>query len=138
MKRKIFFPAAMLLCLLLTLCSACSAAGSSSIKDVTRPYIAQYECVEARYGDADLLKNYDYIRIILTDKENMELDYKPKGEERKVFRGRYSLDPSTRELSGEIGVLGFKYREKVKIENGSFTITKPLGERQFTAKFRAQ
>lgn len=108
---------------------------SSSVKALTAPYVAEYECVEARLGETDLLEKYDYIKITLLDKEQFEVSFKPKNGEKRAFKGPYSVDDKTREMTGEVGILGFKYREKVTVENGGFVISKNIGGRQLVMKF---
>ena len=137
MRRRIILILAAL-ALVLTLLPACSFDNSSSLKLITRPYIAQYECVEARLGEKDLLNEYDYIKIIFLDKQEMEILYKRKDGERKSEQGSYSVDPVTRELTGELGLLGFKFKEKAIIKNGQFTITKTIGKQELILKFKAE
>lgn len=135
MKRKVFSILAVL-ALYVTVFSACNSIhANASIKTITRPYIAQYECTEARYGDTNLLDYYDYIKIIFLNKDEFELTFKPKGEEKKTYSGNYSVDPQTRELEGDMGILGYNFKEKVKVENGKFVISKTLGEKELYIKF---
>lgn len=135
MKRKLIALLAIVaLCVLML--PACTASAEGSIKTITKPYIAQYECVKAKCGDTDLLENFDYVRIILADDEELEVVVKPKGEEKQITKGTYALNPETRELTGEIGILGYKYREKVIVKNGRFTISKNIGGKEFYAEFK--
>lgn len=130
MKKKILY-IIVILCLLLLLTPACSSSQASatsdksgSLKSITKPYIGEYECVEARFGDKDLLEKYDYIIISLVDDKKMEVSFKPKDGKKKTFEGAYEVNPETREFTGEVGILGVRFRESTKIENGKFTVTK--------------
>lgn len=130
MKKKILY-ITVILCLLLLLTPACSSSQASatsdksgSLKSITKPYIGEYECVEARFGDKDLLEKYDYIIISLVDDKKMEVSFKPKDGKKKTFEGAYEVNPETREFTGEVGILGVRFRESTKIENGKFTVTK--------------
>lgn len=130
-----------LICLLITtamlcLLSACNIDAQQSIKAITKPYIAEYECVEARFGENDILKEYEYISITLLDKSEMEIKYKPKDGEKRSFRGNYEVNPDTREMSGEIGILGFNFKQSVKIEKGEFTITQNILHMPLIMKFK--
>lgn len=138
MKRKLPFLCALcaLVILLLSSLSACSIPTDGSIKSITKPYIAEYECVEARLGNMDLLEKYDYITITLVDKSEMLVSFKPKDGEKKSFKGEYSLNPETRELTGSAGILGASFKEKVKIENGGFTITQTALAMPLVMKFK--
>lgn len=130
MKKKILY-LTVILCLLLLLLPACSSTQASatsdksgSLKSITKPYIGEYECVEARFGERDLLEKYDYIIISLVDDKKMEVSFKPKDGKKKTFDGTYEVNPETREFTGEVGILGVRFKESTKIENGKFTITK--------------
>ncbi len=138
MKRKIFI-CAVLFCILtvLTLIPACSqtASGDTSLKSITKPYIGEYECVEARLGQRDLLEKYDFIVINLLDGEKMEVSFKPKDGKKKTYEGSYEVS-DTREFTGEIGILGVRFKETTKIENGSFIITKNIMSSPLILKFK--
>lgn len=122
MKRK--FLIFTLLCAFLLVFPACDAGEIGSLKALSKPYIATYECVEARLGEQDLLEKYEYIKITLLDTKEFEVSFKPEGGEKRAFTGEYTIDPETREFQGEIGVLGFSFKEKTKIEKGGFVIAR--------------
>ena len=127
MKKRVLF-VTLILCMLLLLLPACSsmqASGTSgSLKSITKPYIGEYECVEARLGETDLLEKYEYITISLLDDKKMEVSYKPKNGNKKTFEGAYKVNEETREFTGEVGILGVKFNESTKIMNGKFTLKK--------------
>lgn len=137
MKKK-FFCLAVLCCLFLVIFSACDAQDTGSLKSVTHPYIAQYECTQATLGEANLLEKYDYIKIILVDREQLEVVFKPKNGKKQVFKSNYSVDEETNELTGEIGILGFRFRQSVIIEDGKFTISQKMGNVQLIMNFEAK
>lgn len=110
---------------LLPACSTSQASGTSgSLKSITKPYIGEYECVEAHLGETNLLEKYEFITISLLDNKKMEVSYKPKIGKKKTFEGAYEVNPDTREFTGEVGILGVRFKESTKIENGKFTLTK--------------
>ncbi len=125
---------AALLALVFTL-PACTIKAEGSIQSITRPYIAQYECTKARLGEKNLLDDYDYVRFVLLDKNQLELEYKPKNGEKQTRTGTYQLDPQTRELTAEIGLLGYRFKESVILEKGRFTVTKPIGTKELVLVF---
>lgn len=141
MKRK-FILAVVITVLSLTLLSACNAIDTnspdSSLKSLSRPYIAQYECTEARLGGTDILKSFEYVKINFLNNEEFELIYKPVNGEKKIFEGKYSVDPSSHELEADIGVLGHRFKEKTKIENGKFIISKNLSGKELYALFKVK
>ena len=119
-----------------TLC-ACTIDTNSSIKELTDPYITRYECTYAAWGDQEFLEEFDYIRITLTDKEKLELSYKKKGDMPRVHTCRYSFDEKTGELTAEGGALGVKFKERVLIENGKFTIAFPISGKELILRFQS-
>ena len=123
--------------LLLTLLSGCDIKNAGSLKSITNPHVAQYECVEATLGEEDLLKKFDFIKITLVDKENLELNYKQKDGESKLIKSKYSFDVKTRTLTAETGLLGYSFKQSTVIEKGRFTISKSIGGKQLIMKFKA-
>lgn len=126
MKKRVLF-VTLILCLILTLLPACSsvqASANGSLKSITKPYIGEYECVEARLGETNLLEKYEFITISLLDDKKMEVSYKPKNGNKKTFEGAYKVNEETREFTGEVGILGVKFNESTKIVNGKFTLKK--------------
>lgn len=136
MKRKILIFSAIFL-LLLILLPACNAQNAGSLKSITRPYIAQYECVEAKLGEEDYLKKFEYFYLTLKDKENMEITYKLKDGERKTVKSKYNFDLESKRLTAEIGIFGYKFKQSTVIENGRFTVSKSIGGKQLVMKFKA-
>ena len=137
MKRKIIFLTA-ILTLILLLLPACDARQYGSLKSLTKPYIAQYECTEAKLGEQDLLERFDYIEINLEPKNKMQVIYKPKDGKKNIVESRYSFDVKSHELTAEIGILGYNFKEATVVENGKFTLTKTIGDRQLIMKFKAK
>lgn len=135
MKKKIFI-ATLILTLCLMILPACEVSMDDSIKSLTHPYAGEYECVEAKFGEKDLLESYEYIKITFLDAEKFEISYKPKDGQKRSFESNYTVDEGTRELTGELGIFGYKFREKIKIEHGEFTITKTMMNKPLIIKFK--
>lgn len=140
MKRRLFIVIAIIalcLCILPACETSTQSFTKSSIKTITKPYIAQYECVEARFGEDNLLEYYDYIKIVLLNKNNLEVLYKLKDGEKTSITGNYEIDPETREIEAEIGILGYEFKEKVKVEKGEFVISHIVMKKELYMKFKA-
>lgn len=135
MKRKLLF-IAVIFALFITILPACDAQKAGSLKVITRPYIAQYECTSATFGDDNLLEKFDYIEVNFLNKKELEIIYKIKSGNRKVIASTYEIDPETRELSAEIGIFGYSFRPTTKIENGKFTVMKTIGRKQLIMNFQ--
>ena len=135
MKRKLPL-IAILITLMLCLFPSCEIPASGSLKSLTKPYIAEYVCTEARLGEENLLDKYEFIKITLLDAKELEVSFKPKNGDKKAFKGNYSVNGETREFNGEIGIFGVTFKETTKIENGEFTITKNILSQPLILKFK--
>ncbi|MDE6001706.1 MAG: hypothetical protein K2G96_05265, partial [Clostridia bacterium] len=90
MKKKILFTLAAFCMLLPLFVCACDAREAGSLKSITRPYIAQYECTEATLGDENLLEKFEYIKIVLVNKDTMQIIYKPKNGKKQINETKYT------------------------------------------------
>ncbi len=130
---------AVILCVLTVIFScAFTLDPHSSLKTLTKPYAATYDCTMARLGDTDLLEDYDYLKIIITDSDKLIFEMQRKGRKKYVRECNYEYDDRTGCLSAEMGILGFTFRQKTKIENGKFVISMPILSKQLTMIFEAQ
>lgn len=138
MKKKIVALFVVLLCFTCIVTCGCDIKEAGSLKSLTHPYINQYDCVSATLGDDDLLEKYDYIRITLLDEKNLEVSFKSKKGKKHSAKCSYTYDESSGELCGEIGVLGFTFKERVTIKDGKFTISKPFLTKMLILNFEAK
>ena len=104
---------------------------NTSVKSLTKPYITTYDCTSAQLGNEDLLEKYDYLKITFLDDKKLEVSFKRKKGKRHAYTSEYKYDDKTGEISTEIGIFGFKFRQATKIENGKFNLSMPiLGKQQ--------
>ena len=137
MKKRLFV-AGLLATLVITFACAFTIDENSSVKDLTHPYINTYECTRATLGETDLLEEYEYFRIIIGEGEELTVLFNQKGGKEHRYASTYKFDKDTHELTAEIGILGFTYRQKTIIENGKFTISMPILTKQLTMIFEAK
>lgn len=138
MKKKILIVLSVFCMLLPLFVCACDAREAGSLKSITRPYIAQYECTEATLGSENLLEKLEYITVVLVNKDTMQIIYKPKDGKKQINETKYTFDTKTHELSAEIGIYGFKFKQTTVVEKGKFTVSKPIGTKQLIMKFKAK
>ena len=115
--------------------SACDLTEQNSIKAITKPYIAQYECVEATYGGKDVLKNFDFIRVTFLDGKQFEFSFKTKIGKKKAFVCNYKVDPVTREIDADGSVLGYEFQQSAVIKDGKFVVARPIMKKELVLKF---
>ena len=137
MKKKIIPSVAFLAAACLLLC-AFTIDCKSSIKSLTHPYINTYECTRAQLGNEDLLEKYEYFKITFIDAENLQVSFKRKEGKRHDYTCRYTYDDKTQEFAAEIGIFGFTFRQKSKIENGKFSVSMPVFNRQLFMLFEVR
>ncbi|MDE7379596.1 MAG: hypothetical protein K2N14_00965, partial [Clostridia bacterium] len=118
MYALIFTAAALCLCL-----CAFTFDKNSSVKTLTHPYITTYDCTFARLGNENLLDKYDYVRITFLDDKQLEVSYKRTNGKKHTYVCDYTYDDETKQVEAELGILGFKFKQTSKIENGSFNIS---------------
>ncbi|MCM1546600.1 MAG: hypothetical protein NC033_06150 [Clostridiales bacterium] len=134
MKKKLF--AAILFAVAACMCMcAFTLDMNSSVKSLTKPYIATYDCTFAQLGKENLLEKYDYLKITFIDDEKLEVSFKKKNGKRHSYTAPYTYDDETGELKAEIGILGFKFRQATKIENGKFNLSMPILGKQLSMVF---
>lgn len=136
MKKKVFAIIFIACALCLSLC-AFTVDTNSSLKSLTHPYINTYECTQAMLGKENLLEKYEYFRITILDTKELEISYKKNNGTKRAITCPYTFDDETKVLQAEFGVLGFKFKQATKIENGKFTVTMPIFDRQLIMNFKA-
>ncbi len=136
MKKRFLF--LIILCLTLLIFPACEAKADSTLKEITHPYIDEYELVEGRYGDKNILDDFEYVKIVLIDTHEYEVHIKPKTGDKKVYKGTYSVNEKTRELTADSGILGYGAKENVYIKDGGFMINMNIFYKPLYLKFEAK
>lgn len=98
----------------------------SSLTDITKPYLGEYECKQARLGETDYLTLFSYIKLELKKDGNYTLHYKGKEGKKKTVKGKYRYDAEKKALI-------FKDKEGIEREfpltEGQLSVLVPLGEK---------
>ena len=129
MKLKYSFCAA--LAAILFVLPACA---NGSLKDVTKPYLGEYECESATLGERDYTNDFSFIRLELKEKGDFNLYYQTKNGQKGEESGTYTYDEKEQTLTisyGELGVL----KRKFPLINGEIFITLPIGSKTLSMKF---
>lgn len=129
MKLKYSFCAALVATLL-----ALPACGNGSLKDVTKPYLGEYECKSATLGEKDYFDNFSFIRLELKKDNEFVLSYSAKNGQKGEEAGKYVYDEKEETLTityGDFGVL----KRKFPLKNGEIYVTLPIGTQTLSMKF---
>ena len=119
---------------LISLLFSFSALRVGSINDVAKPYLGEYECKSATYGNKDLCKDYTSIVLELRADNTFYLRYVEKKGKKKEEKGTYEYDEDSK-------LLRFKRNGKSEIkrdfylEKGEITGTAKLGGRVLCVRF---
>ena len=120
MKKRLFcFLSPLFLC-------GCSRLKEGELKEITRPYLGEYECKIARLGEVDLLDGLRFARIEL-NADNFRFVAREKDGKVRRYEGKYSYD----ETSGALrfftpSLEGDKISSRLK--KGEISILYPCGE----------
>ena len=113
---------------------ALPACANGSLKDVTKPYLGQYECQSATLGEKDYVQDFSFIRLELKQDGEFILYYQPKNGEKAEESGTYIYDEKEQTLCISYGELGFLKR-KFPLKNGEIFVTLPIGTQTLSLKF---
>ncbi len=110
---------------------------SNSLKSLTKPYITTYECTAARLGNENIMEKYDYIKITFLNDKELEVSLKRKNCKKQSYVCEYQYDEKTSRFNAELGILGFRFKQDAKIENGKFTVCMPILGRTLLMNFQS-
>lgn len=120
-----------LLILVSALCFSCCA--NTSLKDITKPYLGEYECKSATLGEMDMLNAFSYIKLELQADDRFLLTYKTKHGETGRQQGAYKYDGEEKSLI--LSMEGGAYKRSFPIDKGTIDISLPIGGKQLYLQF---
>lgn len=82
---------ALLAALCLILFTGCDVREMSSLRDVAKPYVGEYQCEKMTLGGDDVLQNYEYVRLKLSYNGKFTLFYRDKNGRKGEYGGEYSF-----------------------------------------------
>lgn len=111
-------------------------ANSSTLKEIAKPYLGEYECEQALYGDKAYLDNFEYIRIELRSDNTYVLSAKEKQSGRKTrVEGEYSYDENRKEITFQMGNNAY-IKRKFMLKNGVLLMVTTFGNKVLQIEFR--
>ena len=121
---------------LLSLFLACSTFCTGEISDITKPYLGEYECKSATYGQRDILEDFSYIVLDLKKDETFVLRYADKkGLLKGEQTGTYVYDKEKEKISLQIDGKS-DWKREFPIQKGELVISLPIGGKTFTTTFQ--
>lgn len=97
--------------------TCCNVTEMSSLKDISRPYAAEYTCKRLQIGERDALGDYEYIKLDLKYGKKFECRYRSKDGAEGAYAGTYEIPDGEESVkftameNGEEKSYVFPYRE---------------------------
>ncbi|MBQ8295936.1 MAG: hypothetical protein IJX87_05840 [Clostridia bacterium] len=110
---------------------------NSSLKDVAKPHLGEYECKQATLGEEDYLDKFSYIKLELKSDETFALSFCEKEGEKRTLKGRYQYDEKREILTLSMGSAGEKigFKRQFPFKDGEICITLPMGSENLKIVF---
>ncbi len=117
------------------LCALCVVGKSSSLKDISKPYLGEYECKQATYGEKDYLEDFTYIRMELKSGDRFVLSYCDKLTKKKnQVEGEFTYDEQTStvtlQLEGDACI-----KRQFPLKDGVLLVVTTLGNKILQLRF---
>lgn len=107
---------------------------NGSLKDITKPYLGEYECKSATLGEQEFLDEFSLIKLELKSDETFLLHYQPKDGAKKTETGKYKYDKDKQEICFSLD-RNSALKRKFPLKKGIITIDFKLGTKQLIMKF---
>ena len=106
----------------------------STLKDVARAYLGEYECSYARLGDKEYLEGFDFVRLELKKDGTYRLTFKEKTGKKHAETGRYEYDESAKKLRF-CPREDSAFKKEFPLVDGVLTVTAQIGNQQLIVCF---
>ena len=103
------------------------------LKDITKPYLGVYECIEATLNGEDFLDKYDYISIELKDNGKFLLYMREAGKKQRKMTGKYTYDREKQEF--RVNGSGNVFKRKFTLQEGVLNVYLQIGSKNLLLKF---
>ena len=111
------------------------ALRAGSILDVAKPYLGEYECIQAELDGKDMLQDYVFIRLDLKGDNTFLLQCKAKGGEIKKENGYYQYNENSNSITMQLQSFRF-FKREFPLDKGILTIELPVGGKNILLKFK--
>lgn len=108
---------------------------TGTLKDITKPYLGEYECESVTLGEKDYLENFAFIRLELEKGETFVLRYKTKDGQTGEEKGTYVYDDREHAICLSMGKNG-EWKRKIPIKKGKLNLSFPIGTQLFSMEFK--
>lgn len=103
------------------------------MRDLSKPYVGEYQCEKLSLGGADMLGNFEYVRLNLEYDGKFTLSYRAENGPKGKFCGEYKFNENDVTFTADYGQIcetrTFPYKK------GVLYIEYPFGGRLLHAEF---
>ena len=107
----------------------------NSLKDITKPYLGEYECTQALFGDVDYLNALEDVSLTLEKENKFILTFCEKGKEKQTLKGVYEYNKD-RETITLKSVDKNYFKREFPLKKGILYITVGIGEKTLSLQFK--
>ena len=111
-----------------------SALRDGNLKEITKPYLGEYECQSATLGDTDLATYYKSIVLDLKKDGTFFLTITDKMGKKHAQSGKYAYDEQTGMLTFCDSANG-GFKRECALDKGECCLTVPVGGKMVRIKF---
>ena len=108
---------------------------TGSLFDVAKPYLGEYECVQAEWDGRDMLQDYVFIRLELKGDNTFVLHSKDQGGTMRKEVGVYQYDGEHKSVTMQLQSFRF-FKKEFSLDKGVLTIELPVGGKNVLLKFK--
>lgn len=121
--------------LLCTLSMLFSGWKDHSLKDITKPYLGEYECTQALFGGVDYLNALEDVCLTLEKENKFILTFCEKGKEKQTLKGKYEYNKD-KETIMLISEDNDYFKREFPLKKGILYITVGIGEKTLSLQFK--
>ena len=113
--------------------TGCDVQKMSSLRDISKPYAAEYHCKKLQIGGEDMLDRFETVKLNLRYDGKFSLTFTDTDDHTASYDGAYTFDENGVTLIKKVGA-----REEAHTfpyEKGVIYIDFPLGEKLLLAEF---
>lgn len=129
--RKSICAAITALCVLFF--TGCDVNDMSSLREISRPYVGEYNCEILTLGGEEMLHHFKYVKLNLSYKGEFTLSYCDKGGMKGEYAGTYSLGEDGITFTSQNGTV--RESRTFPYEKGVISVQIALGEKLLLAEF---
>lgn len=118
--------------------SACDVNSMSSLRAFAKPYVGEYVCTKASFGEKDLLEEFREIVLTLEEGGSFRLVLVPKHGPKLSSAGRYEYGGEGEQIFFIAEANGKSYRKAVVFENGRFALEQTYAGKKLVLQFEAK